>query len=85
MTKQEKTARKPGTVLMGVGVALVLFALLVSVVVLTQTHTEYDPVTLASRTVQGVPSPADILIGVVGLVLAGIGFGRRLLSAAERR
>jgi hypothetical protein len=70
---------------MGVGVALVLLALLISAVVLGSTHTEYDPVTLASRTVQGTPTPADILIGVVGLVLAGIGFGQRLLNASERR
>ena len=35
--------------------------------------------------VQGAISPGAIILLIVGLVLAGIGFARRLLAAAERR
>lgn len=66
-----------GLVLLVLGLALLFFNLF-------QTIEKYVPGVGMVET-RGTPSPGAVILITVGLLLAGIGFARRLLAAAERR
>lgn len=65
------------------GLVILVIGFVLCVLPLATTHVDY----VGGRMVetQGAPSAAAIIIVIVGLALAGIGFARRLLAAAERR
>lgn len=66
-----------------VGLVILVIGFVLAVLPLATTNVDY----VGGRMVetQGTPSAAAIIMVIVGLVLAGIGFARRLLAAAERR
>lgn len=85
MTQQgEKQKARPGTNLITWGVVALVVGVLVLVMNFATTHATYVP-GVGTVTTQGTPSPGAIILLVVGLLLAGIGFARRLLAAVERR
>lgn len=67
-----------GLVIVGVGMLLVIAGF-------STTHVQMVPGTFRTTEVQGAPTPAAWIILIVGLLLAGIGFARRLLAAVEKR
>jgi hypothetical protein len=71
--------------MMTAGLVIAVLGVGLSLIGLATTHVDYDYV--VGRTVEtpGAPSAAAIVMIIGGLVLAGIGFARRLLAAVERR
>lgn len=83
MTQQGEIVKRPGKRMTEIGLVIVVVGFVLCVLPLLSTHTDY----VGGRMVetQGTPSALAIVIVIVGLLLAGIGFARRLLAAAERR
>ena len=75
--------KTPGKRMTEIGLVVAALGVVLCVLPLFSTNVDY----VAGRMVetQGTPSALAIIIVIVGLVLAGIGFARRLLAAAERR
>ena len=84
MTQQGESVRKPGKRLTTAGLVIAALGVLLAVMAMATTHSDYVP-GLGNVETQGTPSAVSIIMVIVGLVLAGIGFARRLLAAAERR
>lgn len=83
MTQQGEIVKKPGKIMTEIGLVILVLGLGLLMMNLFNTVEKYVPGigTVEVRT----PSPGAIVLIIVGLLLAGIGFGRRLLAAAERR
>ncbi|AYN57948.1 hypothetical protein PP640_gp18 [Arthrobacter phage Faja] len=84
MTQQGEVVKKPGARLTVGGLVTAAVGLVLLVMNLATTHAKFVPGVGTVET-QGTPSAASIILIVVGLILAGIGFARRMLAAAERR
>lgn len=83
MTKSLGEKQRPGTRIMATGLVVLGLGFALLLVNLTSPVTNYvDGVGLV--TTQG-PSAGAIILLIAGLLLAGIGFARRLLAAAENR
>lgn len=67
-----------GLVIVGIGVLLVIIGF-------STTHVQIVPGTFRTTEVQGAPTPAAWIILIVGLILSAAGFGKRVLSAIEKR
>lgn len=66
-----------GLVIVGIGIALVIMGF-------SATHVQIVPGTFRTEEVPGAPTPAAWIILLVGLVLSGVGFGKRILAAVEK-
>lgn len=83
----EKTAttnRRPGTKLLIIGLVLAVVGLLLVIIGFSTTHVSLQPGTFRTIETPGSPTPAAWIILVAGLVLAAVGFGKRVLAAIER-
>ena len=83
MTTARQERRKPGSVLMTIGLALFAFGAAIVLLTLGQTKTEvtYSDVTGWGTVSHWVgPAPLPIFLAVLGLILAAIGYGRRRIS-----
>ena len=67
-----------GLVIVGIGIVLIIVGF-------STTHMQIIPGTFTKQEVAGAPTPAAWIILLVGLIMSGAGFGRRLLAAAEKR
>jgi hypothetical protein len=67
-----------GLVIVGIGVLLVILGF-------STTHMQMVPGTFQKTEVQGAPTPAAWIILIVGLIMSAAGFGKRVLSAIEKR
>ena len=67
-----------------IGLVMLVLGLVLVLVNLSTTHVKYIP-GVGTVEVSGVPSAGAIILIVSGLLLAVIGFARRLLAAAEKR
>lgn len=76
--------KKPGKIMTEIGVVVLVLGLALLVYNLFTTIEKYVPGVGMVET-KGAPSPGSVILIIVGLLLAGIGFARRLLAAAERR
>jgi hypothetical protein len=85
MTKTLGETQKPGTRLMATGLVILGLGILLVIVGFSSTQTEIVPGTFQTETVSGSPTPAAWIVLVVGILLSAIGFGKRLLSAVEKR
>ena len=84
MSQKEKNAKKPGSNLIPIGLMLVGLSVVLLVVNLsTTTHTYVVGRGMVEG--GGTPSPGFWIGLLLGLLLTGIGFGRRLLAAVERQ
>lgn len=84
MTKQGDIVKTPGKGMTTTGLVILGLGFAVLVMNLFTTFAKYAP-GIGMIEVKGTPSPAAIIMIIVGLLLAAIGFARRLLAAAERR
>lgn len=84
MTQQGEIVKTPGKRMITTGLVILVLGFALLLVNLFTTVHKYVP-GAGTVEVTGTPSPAAIILVIAGLVLAGIGFGRRLLAAAERR
>jgi hypothetical protein len=66
-----------GLVILAIGVTLIIMGF-------STTHVAIVPGTFRTAETAGAPTPAAWIILLVGIVLAGIGFGRRVLSSLEK-
>jgi len=84
MTKSvgEKQKQRPGTRLIATGLVILALGLVLLVVNLTTPVTNYVA-GMGMVTTQS-PSAGAIILPIAGLLVAGIGFGRRVLSAIEK-
>ena len=75
--------KTPGNRLTTAGLVVAVLGVVLCVLPLATTSVDY----VGGRMVetQGSPSAAAIIMVIVGLLLAGIGFAQRMLAAAERR
>lgn len=67
-----------GLVIVGIGILLVIVGF-------STTHVQMVPGTFRTVEVQGSPTPAAWIALLVGLILSAVGFGKRALSAMEKR
>ena len=84
----EKTAttnRRPGTKLLIIGLVLAGVGLLLVIIGFSTTHVSLQPGTFRTVETPGAPTPAAWIILIAGLVLAAVGFGKRVLAAIEKR
>lgn len=84
MDQQGETSKKPGTRTATTGVVVLVLGLVLLVINLTSTVTNYVAGVGLVET-KGAVSPGAIVLLLVGLLLAGVGFARRVLGALERR
>lgn len=84
MTQQGEIVKKPGARLTVFGLVLLVIGVVLLVMNLATTHAKFVPGVGTVET-QGTPSAASIIMIVGGLILAGIGFARRILAAVEKR
>ena len=84
MTKSlgEKQKQRPGTRLIATGLVILALGLVLLIVNLTNPVTNY--VAGVGMVTTQKPSVGAIILPIVGLLLAGIGFARRVLSALEK-
>jgi predicted metal-binding membrane protein len=84
MTKSvgEKQKQRPGTRLMATGIVVLVLGFALLMVNLTSPVTNY--VAGAGLVATRSPSIGAIMLIAAGLLLAAIGFGRRVLSAVEK-
>jgi hypothetical protein len=83
----EKTAttnRRPGTKLLIIGLVLAAIGLLLVIVGFSTTHATLQPGTFRTVETPGAPTPVAWIILATGLVLTGVGFGKRVLAAIEK-
>lgn len=76
--------QRPGTRLIATGLVIVAIGVLLVIVGFSTTHVQMIPGTFRTTEVQGAPTPAAWIILLVGVILAGVGFGKRVLSAIEK-
>lgn len=76
--------QRPGTRLIATGLVIVAIGVLLVIVGFSTTHVQMIPGTFRTAEVQGAPTPAAWIILLVGVILAGVGFGKRVLSAIEK-
>lgn len=81
---EKKPAGKPGQALITIGLVALALGAVVLVMNLTSTQVNYVP-GLGNVETKGTPSAGSIILLIVGVLLAGVGFARRMLSAVERR
>jgi hypothetical protein len=84
MTEQGEIVKKPGQNMTTSGLIVLVLGLALLMYNLFTTVTKYVP-GVGTVEVKGTPSAGAIILIIVGLLLAGIGFARRLLAAAENR
>jgi hypothetical protein len=83
--KTATTKRRPGTTLLIIGLVLAAIGLLLVIVGFSTTHVTLQPGTFRTVETQGAPTPAAWIVLIGGLLLAAIGFGKRVLAAVEKR
>lgn len=76
------TKQRPGTRLMATGIVILVIGFALLLVNLTNPVTNY--VSGVGMVTTQSPSVGAIVLPIVGILLAGIGFGRRVLSAVEK-
>ncbi|MFI2563007.1 hypothetical protein [Paenarthrobacter sp. NPDC018779] len=84
----EKTAttnRRPGTKLLIIGLVLAAIGLLLVIVGFSTTHVTLQPGTFRTVETPGAPTPFAWIMLIGGLILAAIGFGKRVLAVIEKR
>jgi hypothetical protein len=74
--------KRPGARLTVFGLVLLVIGVVLLVMNLATTHAKFVPASEPSKR-RGRPAPASIIMIVGGLILAGIGFARRILAAVE--
>ena len=82
--KTATTKRRPGTKLLIIGLVLAIIGLLLVIVGFSTTHVGLQPGTFRTVETPGAPTPAAWIVLASGLVLTGIGFGKRVLAAIEK-
>lgn len=82
MTKSVGKKQQPGTRLITVGIVALVLGFVLLIINLTNPVTNYVA-GVGMVTTKG-PSTGAIVLLVAGLVVAGIGFARRLLAAIEK-
>jgi uncharacterized membrane protein YidH (DUF202 family) len=83
MTQQGEKVKTVGKLTTEIGLVVAVLGVVLCVLPLFTTHVDY----VGGRMVetQGTPSAFAIIMVIVGLVVAAIGFARRMIAAAERR
>lgn len=83
MTKTVREKQKPGARLIPTGIVILALGFVLLIINLTNPVTSY--VQGAGMVTTQTPSTGAIILLIAGLIIAGIGFGRRLLAALENR
>lgn len=83
MTKSLGEKQRPGTRLIATGLVILGLGIVLLLVNLTNPVTNYVAGVGMVTTQQ--PSAGAIILPIVGILLAGIGFARRILAAVEKR
>lgn len=83
MTKSLGEKQRPGTRLMATGIVVLVLGFALLLINLTSPVTNYVAGVGLVKTQS--PSAGAIILLIAGLIIAGIGFARRLLAAAENR
>lgn len=85
MTKslgEKQKQQRPGTGLITAGLVVIVLGLVLLVVNLTNPVSNY--VAGVGMVTTQKPSAGAIILPIVGILLAGIGFARRILAAVEK-
>jgi hypothetical protein len=70
---------------MATGLVILAIGILLVIVGFSTTHVAIVPGTFRTAETAGAPTPAAWIILLVGIVLTGVGFGRRVLASIEKR
>jgi hypothetical protein len=84
MTNRDTKTTRPGSALIATGILLAVIAGVLIIAAFATTDVEIIPGTFTTREVQGSPGPLVYVIGIAGLILAAVGFAKRVLAAVER-
>lgn len=84
MNQQGDSKNRPGTSLLTWGIVALVLGVILLVMNLATTNVDFVPGAGTVET-RGTPSAGAIGLLVIGLLLSGFGFGRRILAAVERR
>jgi uncharacterized integral membrane protein len=82
MTKTAGEKQRPGTRLIIIGIVVLVLGLVLLLINLTNPVTNY--VAGVGMVTTKAPSVGAIILLIGGLLLAGIGFGKRVLAAIEK-
>lgn len=69
---------------MATGIVILAIGILLIIIGFSTTHVAIVPGTFRTAETAGAPTPAAWIIFIVGIVMAGIGFGRRVLASIEK-
>jgi amino acid transporter len=81
---EKKPVAKPGNTLMILGAAALVLGVVILIMNLTSTQVNYVA-GLGTVETRGTPSVGSIVLLIAGVVLAVVGFAKRLVAAAENR
>lgn len=82
--KTATTKRRPGTKLLTIGLVLAAIGLVLVIIGFSTTHVTLQPGTFRTVETPGAPTPIAWITLIGGLVLAAVGFGKRVLAAVEK-